>query len=77
MKRRISPEKPSAARIHAIGAKVSMRRIIIPAKYHETVPERTKKRVQTLISLKRRKIPTGASGTTIWRSRKKVVHVVG
>ena len=70
-------ERPMAANTHAMGAKVSMRRTMTPAKYHARVPYNITKIPPSEILLKSENNPTGANGTRMCKSKKKEVQVVG
>ena len=70
-------DRPIAARTQAIGASVSIRRTMTPAKYHAKVPYRITKTPPSVMFENMTKRPTGARGTRMCKSKKKEVHVVG
>ena len=70
-------DNPIAARMQAIGARVSIRRTITPAKYQARVPYRMIKIAPSVILENRKNRPTGAKGTKMCKSKKNDVQVVG
>ena len=73
----IIDERPIAARMQAMGARVSIRRTMTPAKYQARVPYRIMKIAPSVILENRKNKPTGAKGTKMCKSKKNDVQVVG
>jgi hypothetical protein len=70
-------DNPMAARMQAMGARVSIRRTMTPAKYQARVPYRMMKIAPSVILENRKNKPTGAKGTKMCKSKKNDVQVVG
>ena len=68
---------PTAANIQAIGARVSIRRTMTPAKYHASVPYNMTNMAASVGLENRNANPRGDNGTNTCKSKKKDVHVVG